>query len=287
MRGLIMESLQQVQKMIVYLEDHLYQNVTIDELGDHIGETPFHCHQTFTMICGMNIEEYILKRRMTEAAQRVITGNERLVDIANDFGYPNANRFSHEFSEYHGMSPVKARMQQDELKLMNRLYVKYAVTEQPPLAYLTGHHHEVRLAGYRVTLSNHQLMNHFLIPDTLFNAKEKGQLEMLKSIQPNMPLYVSVHPFVDGVEIFYGVPHNGKTNLDTEYIKHDTFAIFTLQGNIDYLLNEVWHSIEQQISISLPYVKNDYYFAQLPLNLDFDQDFTKMTFYLPIKYINE
>ncbi|TDM13181.1 helix-turn-helix domain-containing protein [Macrococcus lamae] len=277
-----MEALRIVQQTIVYLEDHMLDNIDMNQLAEYIGETAYHLNQTFTMICGMNTEEYVYRRRLSDAADELIKGDQRLVDVAEKYGYKDAHAFSHDFSDYHGFSPVLVRTHKESVKRFSRLYVKYGVTEHPPLSYTILDFQEIRLAGYRQFIPNQELLNHFLIPDLLFEAVEKGHLNELHDLR-SQQIYISVRPLVDGLEIFYGVPHDGNTLLEVEYLKERKCAVFTQQGHIDFLYNQVWQGIEQQVSVTLNYLKNDHYVSVLLLPLDFDSHYTKMTFYLPIQ----
>ncbi|KAA1040149.1 helix-turn-helix transcriptional regulator [Macrococcus equipercicus] len=277
-----MEALQLVQQTIVYLEDHLLDHIDLTEMADYIGETAYHLNQTFTMICGMNPEEYVHRRRLSEAAQELMTGDRRLIDVAEYYGYNDAHSFSDDFSDYHGISPMLARTTKESLKVFNRLYVRLGVTEQPPLSFSIQDFHEVRLAGYRTMVDHQELFNHFLIPDLLYEAKESGHFDVLRSLTAAQQLHVVVHPTKDGTEIFYGVPYDAHTTLDIEYMKETKSAVFQQQGHIDFLYNKLWQSVEQQL-MTLEYKKNDYYVSLLPLQLDFDSDYTRMTFVLPIK----
>lgn len=278
-----MEALQTVQQALVYLEDHLLRDVTLSELADYIDISPFHLNQTFTMICGMNIEEYIHRRRMSEAAQALISGNYTLLDIARQYGYSNANDFSRDFSDMHGLSPIQVRSNKDKVMKFDRLYVKFGVTETPPIIYHIQQLPEKRLVGFRVHIPADELINHFITADVLFEAAESGQLVELQQLNASAPLTVVTHPVIDGLEVFYGIPYESSTTLETEYIHHSKFAVFNHQGHIDYLFNEIWQSIEQHTAITLDYLRNDYYIAQLSLPLNFDSHYTKAVFMLPIK----
>ncbi len=44
---------------------------------------------------------------MTLAANDVINGATRLVDIAKKYHYANSNDFANDFSDFHGVSPIK------------------------------------------------------------------------------------------------------------------------------------------------------------------------------------
>lgn len=278
-----MDALKLVQQTIVYLEDHLLEELTLESIAHYLEISPYHLNQTFTMICNMNIREYITGRRMTESALELIHDDNRLVDIADKYLFSDVHVFTEAFNTWHGISPIQARSRQDHLKLLHRLYVKYAVTDTPPIHYSINEYPSVRLAGYRIQFSSDSLDEHFLIPDALFDAQDKGDLDRLAELNSAAPLYVVTHPIEDGLELFIGVPYEKDTTLETEYIHHTRFASFNQQGQLDYLFNSIWHSIESQVAITLQFLHNDFYIAKLSLPLDFDSAYTKMNFLLPIQ----
>ena len=65
---------------------------------------------------------------MTIAATDVIHGASRLMDVAKKYRYANSNDFANDFSDFHGISPIKLQ-QKDELKFQERLYIKLSTTE--------------------------------------------------------------------------------------------------------------------------------------------------------------
>ncbi|TDL97853.1 AraC family transcriptional regulator [Macrococcus brunensis] len=276
-----MEPLKMIQQTIVYLEDNLLKQVELEELAQHIGESPFHLNQTFTMITGMNIEEYMRNRRLTEAAAELVDGRSSLLEIARQYQYPDAPAFSDDFRDYHGLSPLQARSHQNQLKQLNRLFVKFSVTEEPPIPYLIQSRDFARMTGYREQIRTKELYNHFLLADLLYSYQEDGKIQNLTS-NHRVPLYVVIHPHAYGLEVFIGIESNASTDLETEHLHHQTFAVFKERGHLDYVFNEIWQSIEQQVAVMLNYRKNDYYIIQLNEPLDFDNPYNKVLFHLPI-----
>lgn len=278
-----MDTLKLVQQTIVYIEDHLLEELTIDTIAQYLEKSPYHLNQTFTMICNMNINEYIMRRRMTESALELIHDDNRLIDIAEKYRFKDVHAFTDDFNHWHGISPIQARSKQKSLKLLHRLYVKYSVTETAPLPYSIEEHFPIRLVGYRMEFDSSTLDDHFLLPDALYEFQQSDKINRLKEINHNSALYVVIHPIEQGLELFIGVPFDKDTTLDTEYLHHTRFAAFQQQGQMDYLFNTVWHSIESQISITLQYIQDDYYIAKIAYPIDFDSEYTKMTFLLPIQ----
>lgn len=76
-----MDVIKQIQQAIVYIEDRLLEPFNLQELSDYVGLSPYHLDQSFKMIVGLSPEAYARARKMTLAANDVINGATRLVDI--------------------------------------------------------------------------------------------------------------------------------------------------------------------------------------------------------------
>ena len=55
------------------------------------------------MIVGQSPEEYARARKMTIAANDVVNGASRLMDVAKKYRYANSNDFANDFSDFHGI----------------------------------------------------------------------------------------------------------------------------------------------------------------------------------------
>lgn len=77
-----MDVIKQIQQAIVYIEDHLLEPLHLQALSDYVGLSPFHIDQSFKMIVGQSPTEYARSRRLTLAAQDILSGSARLVDVA-------------------------------------------------------------------------------------------------------------------------------------------------------------------------------------------------------------
>jgi AraC family transcriptional regulator len=63
----------------------------------------------FYYITDMTLSEYIRKRKLSLAANRLQRGNEKIIDIALDYGYDSADSFTRAFAKQHGITPSAAR----------------------------------------------------------------------------------------------------------------------------------------------------------------------------------
>lgn len=87
-----------------YIEEHLTEEVSFDELAKKTGISVYHFKRTFSFISGMSLAEYIKKRRLAEANLALLAG-EKVTDVAFKYGYQSIEGFSRAFRDWSGQAP--------------------------------------------------------------------------------------------------------------------------------------------------------------------------------------
>ena len=280
-----MDVIKQIQQAIVYIEDHLLEQFHLQTLSDYVGLSPYHLDQSFKMIVGLSPSEYAQARKMTVAAQELLDGSSRLVDLAKKYHYANTNDFARDFSDFHGLSPLQANAKKERLKVQNRQYIKVTTTEKSPYTFRLETIAGLNLVGYAKFINSVDIENPFKVPDFLEDLVLEGKITELQRYNNMSPheLYVISCPLEYGVEIFVGVPSDRyPEHLESRYLPERQYAKFNLQGEIDYITNEAWHYIETSLQLSLPYEHNSLYVEVYPFDISFDDSFTKIQLWLPV-----
>ena len=281
-----MDVIKQIQQAIVYIEDRLLEPFNLQELSDYVGLSPYHLEQSFKMIVGQSPEQYARARRMTIAATDVMHGASRLMDVAKKYRYANSNEFANDFSDFHGISPIQASTKKDELKFQERLYIKLSTTERAPYTYRLQETEDISLVGYSRFIPTKDLSNPFNVPDFLEDLLVEGLIKELRRYNDVSPyeLFVVSCPLDQGLELFVGVPSERyAAHLESRFLPGRHYATFNLQGEIDYATNEAWYYIESSLQLTLPYERNSLYVEVYPFDISFDDPFTKIQLWLPIK----
>lgn len=281
-----MDVIKQIQQAIVYIEDRLLEPFNLQELSDYVGLSPYHLEQSFKMIVGQSPEQYARARRMTIAATDVMHGASRLMDVAKKYRYANSNEFANDFSDFHGISPIQASTKKDELKFQERLYIKLSTTERAPYTYRLQETEDILLVGYSRFIPTKNLSNPFNVPDFLEDLLVEGLIKELRRYNDVSPyeLFVVSCPLDQGLELFVGVPSERyPAHLESRFLPGRHYATFNLQGEIDYATNEAWYYIESSLQLTLPYERNSLYVEVYPFDISFDDPFTKIQLWLPIK----
>ena len=98
-----------LQSSIDFIEQHLTDELDIEEIAGKAALSPFYYQRIFGALCGMTVGEYIRARRMSQAAQELARTNAKVIDIALKYGYDSPDSFTKAFLRFHGVSPSRAR----------------------------------------------------------------------------------------------------------------------------------------------------------------------------------
>lgn len=100
-----------VEKMVDWVEDNLCNNPKLEQMANHVGYSEYYCSSKFHQFTGLTFKRYVLKRKLTLAADTLLMTDERILDIALDYGFSSNEAFSRAFFKEYGYSPKKFRLQ--------------------------------------------------------------------------------------------------------------------------------------------------------------------------------
>lgn len=90
--------------VIDYIEENLAEDIRIEDVSKHIGESDYHFRKIFQYISGMPLSEYIKKRKLATANQDLADGHS-VTDTAFKFGYQSVDGFTRAFKSWSGYLP--------------------------------------------------------------------------------------------------------------------------------------------------------------------------------------
>lgn len=97
----------------VYIQNHLDDDITINDIATEACFSPYHFHRIFASNVGESVYAYIKRLRLERAASELMWKDDSIIDIAKRAHFKNSASFSKAFKEYFGESPS---MQKDKLK---------------------------------------------------------------------------------------------------------------------------------------------------------------------------
>ncbi len=103
-----MDHLEQIQRAVDYIEDHLNSDLQVDDIARIAGFSRWHFQIIFSASVGDSLKEYIRTRRLSKAMSELAT-DKRILDIALDAGFESQESFTRAFKAMFKSTPGECR----------------------------------------------------------------------------------------------------------------------------------------------------------------------------------
>lgn len=97
------------QKALWYVESHLADSLTLDEIASVGGVSRFHMVRSFAEATGMSVMRYVRARRLSKAARALAKGAPDILTLALEADYGSHEAFTRAFRDHFGVTPEQVR----------------------------------------------------------------------------------------------------------------------------------------------------------------------------------
>ncbi len=122
-----MEWMAIIGNSIQYMEDHITEDITVEDIAKSVGVSSFYFQKGFAMLCGFSVSEYIRNRRLALAGNDLLVTDEKIIDIAMKYGYDSPDSFTRAFTRFHGVTPTSVRRDEVLLKSFAPLKIRISL----------------------------------------------------------------------------------------------------------------------------------------------------------------
>jgi len=98
-----------VTRIVRVIEKHPDSKLTIGSLARESRLSPYHFLRTFQFVTGVTPHQYILRARLRNAAARLRSEPDKILDIALDCGFGDVSNFNRAFRVEFGLNPRQYR----------------------------------------------------------------------------------------------------------------------------------------------------------------------------------
>lgn len=98
-----------INEMILYVQEHLEQRMTLEKLASVAGYSPFHIHRIFHAYVGETLGDFIQRLRMGRAVDALLRSQQSITDIAIQSGYQTPAAFTKAFRQLFQTTPSQVR----------------------------------------------------------------------------------------------------------------------------------------------------------------------------------
>jgi AraC family transcriptional regulator len=214
-----------LQKAIDYIEEHLFEDLSIEDISKQANSSVFHFQRTFSILTDTNVAEYIRRRRLTLAAKELTTTDHKIIDIALRYGYDSPEAFTKAFRKQHGVTPSEARKFIGNLKSYNRLVIQVSLKGAEPVQFTIVEKGRFQIIGVKKEfswLNNGQIKGVLGVCTMDQNQKDKNLLD-------------------------YWVATEYEGNAPERFQHHEIpaskWAVFAVNGAMPHAMQKAWKQI--------------------------------------------
>ncbi len=110
-----------IQKSIDYIEDNIKEDIDINRVVQQSGYSTTHFYRIFQALMGEAIKEYIIKRKLSNAAIELAVTKKRLIEIAIDYGFNSQEVFTRAFTKLFHITPGRYRKIKSSIVLYEKI----------------------------------------------------------------------------------------------------------------------------------------------------------------------
>ena len=250
-----MDWLAGIQNAIIYIEDHLTEEIDLDKAAAVAACSSFYFQRIFGILCDIPLSEYIRNRRLSLAGNELNASDAKVVDIALKYGYESPESFSRAFSKFHGITPSEAKKNGSKLKSFSRLSVKITLSGGSVMDYKIIEKDSFEIIEKVETQPIENEINAKSIPDFWTRSHNDGTVKSLleNTIDKTFIFGVCYGNNSDNAKSFeysIGAVCDGKTIVPKGFRKNTiparTWAIFECKGAMPNAMQDMWHKITSE-----------------------------------------
>jgi len=254
--------IESIQKAINYIEEHLHESITMEQIAQEVNASVFHFQRTFSILTDMSIADYIRRRRLTLAAQELINTDSKVIDIAYKYGYDSPEAFTKAFRKQHNVTPSEVRKQQGPLQSYNRLIIQVTLKGAEPMKYNIVEKEKFQVVGVKRTYNCQTGENLQGIPQFWNELNGQGMDEQLFTLNNGqikgvLGVCVPDENYKDNhlIDYWIATDHVGEVpeNMLAMEVPASKWVVFEVRGPMPDAMQNAWKKIFSEWFPSNPY----------------------------------
>lgn len=241
-----MEWIERLNESILYIEEHLTDEIDYEQLGRIACCSAYHYQRMFTYMAGVTLSEYIRRRKMSLAAVDLQGRDAKVIDIAEKYGYHSPTAFNRAFQGICGIAPSALKTEGVSVKTYPPITFKIIVKGAEEMNYRIETKDAFRIVGVSAPLHKKLEENFTIVPKMWETAAVNGTIPKLAEMMDTPVkglLGVSICNDEEDWRYFIAVASTKEGDGFDEYtVPASTWAVFPGSGT-----NQSVQELEQSI----------------------------------------
>ncbi len=238
---------EQLNKIIDKIEKKLTEKIDYKELAKIIGTSSYTLQRIFVFLTGITLTDYIRKRRLSRAAEELLSTDIKIIDLALKYQYDSPISFSNAFKKLHGISPQNLRKNKLTLKAFPKIEFKPTIETIEELEYRIINLEKQKFYG--ITTGIIKENNSTAIKDLFDKSRKNNILDFIINNSDGKELYygLSVEIYNNG-EItdkiqYYILGKKSNKDFVTVEVPNATYACFKLNNKSQIDILKLYNTI--------------------------------------------
>ena len=180
-----MNWIENINKTLEYIENHIYEDISMVEIAKAVNISPFYLQKGFSLIVGFGVKEYIRNRRLFLSALELSIGKVKVIDIAYKYFYETPESFTKAFTRFHGVSPSAFTRDPTKIRVFLPMHVELEIKGGYTMNAKIEQQNEFSVIGFRKSFNIETSYNDIPlfwdeIMQTEFSPELKGIIKKFK-----------------------------------------------------------------------------------------------------------
>lgn len=176
-----------LNKIVDKIEDNLTEKINYNDLAKIVGTSSYTLQRIFVFLTNITLTEYIRKRRLSKAAEELLSTDIKIIDLAMKYQYNSPISFSNSFKKMHGIRPQTLRKNRLRFKAFPKIEFKPTIDIIEELEYRVINLNEQKLYG--ITTGIIKENNSEAIRDLFDKSREEKILDFIIEHSNKKELY--------------------------------------------------------------------------------------------------
>lgn len=157
-----------IQDIINEIEENLDSPLSVKDFAGRSGYSVWQFQRIFRSMVGDTLGNYLRGRKLTEAAQKLLNTDQKIIDIALEYQFKSQEAFSRAFKSHFGKTPKQVRTekpnliihQKPKIKIETLKHINGGIEAQPRIVELP----ERKYVGLEIDMPSHLEAAEKIIP---------------------------------------------------------------------------------------------------------------------------
>ncbi len=248
-----MDLLKNMNDALEHIEENLTEKINYSDVAKIAMCSEHHFNRMFSFLSGVNLSEYVRRRKLTLAGLDLKNQDMKIIDVAVKYGYTSADSFTRAFSSLHGVLPSAVKNENTKIKAYPKMTFKLSIEGVEEMNYRIVEKENFKIVGFKKRVGivfngvNPEIadMYKLLTPELIIQLKSMSNIEPMGMISASTNFSEGRMEEKGELDHYIGIATSNTDvgDFDSLDVESCTWAVFESIGKFPETLQNIWGRI--------------------------------------------